>query len=61
MHTGQGVVNSLALKDNLETFKQQARLVRQYGAAAVVMAFDEKGRRTVTRARSKCANACTKF
>ena len=40
---GKGVVNSLALKEDLETFKQQARLVRQYGAAAVVMAFDEKG------------------
>ena len=40
---GKGVVNSLALKEGLETFKQQARLVRRYGAAAVVMAFDEKG------------------
>ncbi len=40
---GKGIVNSLALKDNVETFKQQAHLVRRYGAAAVVMAFDEKG------------------
>jgi 5-methyltetrahydrofolate--homocysteine methyltransferase len=40
---GKGIVNSLALKENLDTFKQQAHLVRRYGAAAVVMAFDEKG------------------
>ena len=40
---GKGIVNSLALKEDLETFKQQAHLVRRYGAAAVVMAFDEKG------------------
>lgn len=40
---GKGIVNSLALKEDLETFKAQARLVRRYGTAAVVMAFDEQG------------------
>src|SRR5213595_2868896 len=40
---GKGIVNSISLKEGLESFKHQAKLVRRYGAAAVVMAFDEKG------------------
>ncbi len=40
---GKGVVNSLSLKEGEGTFLRQARLVRRYGAAAVVMAFDEAG------------------
>ena len=40
---GKSVVNSLSLKEGEETFREQARLVRRYGAAAVVMAFDESG------------------
>ena len=40
---GKGIVNSISLKEGIEPFKHQARLVRRYGAAAVVMAFDEKG------------------
>jgi 5-methyltetrahydrofolate--homocysteine methyltransferase len=40
---GKGVVNSLSLKGGVSEFKRQARLVRRYGAAAVVMAFDEQG------------------
>jgi 5-methyltetrahydrofolate--homocysteine methyltransferase len=40
---GKGIVNSISLKEGIETFKHQATLVRRYGAAAVVMAFDEKG------------------
>jgi 5-methyltetrahydrofolate--homocysteine methyltransferase len=40
---GKGVVNSISLKEGEEKFKQQATLVRRYGAAVVVMAFDEKG------------------
>jgi 5-methyltetrahydrofolate--homocysteine methyltransferase len=40
---GKGVVNSLSLKEGEEKFKRQARLVRRYGAAVVVMAFDERG------------------
>ena len=40
---GKSVVNSLSLKEGEEVFKEQARKVRRYGAAAVVMAFDEKG------------------
>jgi 5-methyltetrahydrofolate--homocysteine methyltransferase len=40
---GKGVVNSISLKEGEEKFKHQAKLVRRYGAAVVVMAFDEKG------------------
>jgi len=40
---GKGIVNSLSLKEGEEKFLQLARLVRRYGAALVVMAFDERG------------------
>jgi 5-methyltetrahydrofolate--homocysteine methyltransferase len=40
---GKGIVNSISLKDGEAEFLRRARLVRRYGAAAVVMAFDEKG------------------
>lgn len=40
---GKGIVNSISMKEGIEPFKKQARLIQQYGAAAVVMAFDEKG------------------
>jgi 5-methyltetrahydrofolate--homocysteine methyltransferase len=40
---GKGVVNSISLKEGEEPFLEQARTVRAYGAAVVVMAFDERG------------------
>ena len=40
---GKGIVNSISMKEGVEEFKRQAQLVKRYGAAAVVMAFDEKG------------------
>lgn len=40
---GKGVVNSISMKDGEQAFREQARIVRRYGAAAVVMAFDEDG------------------
>ncbi|MCK6415109.1 MAG: methionine synthase [Giesbergeria sp.] len=40
---GKGIVNSISMKEGVDEFKRQARLVKRYGAAAVVMAFDEKG------------------
>ena len=40
---GKGIVNSISLKEGEEKFLQQAKLVRRYGAAVVVMAFDERG------------------
>ncbi|WP_341908790.1 methionine synthase [Polaromonas sp. YR568] len=40
---GKGIVNSISMKEGVDTFKQQAKLLKRYGAAAVVMAFDEQG------------------
>ncbi|MGD9773305.1 methionine synthase [Diaphorobacter sp.] len=40
---GKGIVNSISMKEGVGEFKRQARLIRRYGAAAVVMAFDEQG------------------
>ena len=40
---GKGIVNSISMKEGEEEFLRQARLVRRYGAAVVVMAFDEEG------------------
>ena len=40
---GKGIVNSISLKEGEAEFRRQAALVRRYGAAAVVMAFDEQG------------------
>ena len=40
---GKGIVNSISLKEGEAEFRRQARLIKRYGAAAVVMAFDEKG------------------
>jgi 5-methyltetrahydrofolate--homocysteine methyltransferase len=40
---GKPIVNSISMKEGVQAFKQQAKLVRRYGAAAVVMAFDEQG------------------
>ena len=40
---GKGIVNSISLKEGEEVFKKQARTILKYGAAVVVMAFDEKG------------------
>lgn len=55
---GKCVVNSISLKGGEEEFRGQARLVRQYGAAAVVMAFDETGQAdTFERKIEICARA----
>ena len=40
---GKCVVNSISLKEGEAVFKQQAKLIKRYGAAVIVMAFDEKG------------------
>ena len=48
-HTpGKGIVNSISLKEGEEKFKQQAKLIKRYGAAMVVMAFDELGQADTT-------------
>ena len=40
---GKSIVNSISLKEGEDKFLEHARTIKQYGAAAVVMAFDEKG------------------
>ncbi len=40
---GKPIVNSISLKEGEDQFRQQAKLIKRYGAATVVMAFDEKG------------------
>ncbi len=40
---GKGIVNSISLKEGEETFLQQAKLIQRYGAAVIIMAFDETG------------------
>ncbi len=55
---GKGIVNSISLKEGVESFKHQATLVRRYGAATVVMAFDEQGQAdTYERKTAICARA----
>jgi 5-methyltetrahydrofolate--homocysteine methyltransferase len=55
---GKGVVNSISLKEGKEQFLHQARLVRRYGAAVIVMAFDEDGQAdTVDRKVEICARS----
>jgi len=55
---GKGVVNSLSLKEGEEAFMEKAERVRQYGAAAVVMAFDEQGQAdTAARKIEICTRA----
>jgi 5-methyltetrahydrofolate--homocysteine methyltransferase len=52
---GRGIVNSISLKEGRDAFVRQAELVRRYGAAVVVMAFDEKGQAdTFERKTSIC-------
>ena len=55
---GKGIVNSIAMKEGVEKFVAEAKKVRAYGAAVVVMAFDEKGQAdTYTRKSEICKRA----
>jgi 5-methyltetrahydrofolate--homocysteine methyltransferase len=55
---GKGIVNSISMKEGEAEFKRQAKLVKRYGAAAVVMAFDEAGQAdTFQRKIEICARA----
>ncbi|HWI24212.1 MAG TPA: methionine synthase [Lysobacter sp.] len=55
---GKGIVNSISMKEGEAEFLRQARLVRRYGAAVVVMAFDEQGQAdTVERKVDICSRA----
>ena len=46
---GKGIVNSISLKEGEEEFVRQARAIRRYGSAVVVMAFDEEGQAETTQ------------
>ena len=48
---GKGVVNSISLKEGEDTFRRHARLVKRYGAAVIVMAFDEEKQATTVEER----------
>jgi 5-methyltetrahydrofolate--homocysteine methyltransferase len=55
---GKGVANSISLKEGEEPFLEQARTIRRYGAAAIVMAFDEQGQaETAERKVAICERA----
>src|SRR5215471_1159101 len=55
---GKAVVNSISLKNGEEEFLRQAQKIRRYGAATIVMAFDEKGQAdTLQRRIEVCARA----
>ena len=54
---GKGIVNSISLKDGEEEFLRRAKLLNRYGAAAVVMAFDEKGQAAT---RDEKVRICTR-
>ncbi|CAN5358441.1 methionine synthase [soil metagenome] len=55
---GKAIVNSISMKEGEEKFREQARLVKKYGAAAVVMAFDEDGQAdNLERRKAICERA----
>lgn len=55
---GKCIVNSISMKEGVEEFKRQARILRKYGAATVVMAFDEQGQAdTIERKVEICKRA----
>ena len=55
---GKGIVNSISMKEGEAEFLRQARLVRRYGAAVVVMAFDEAGQADTARRKVEiCSRA----
>jgi 5-methyltetrahydrofolate--homocysteine methyltransferase len=56
---GKGIVNSISMKEGEAEFLAQAKLARRYGAAVIVMAFDEGPGRHLSRARPKSAPAPT--
>jgi len=58
---GKAVVNSISLKEGEEEFKRRARLIKRYGAAVVVMAFDEKKQATTIEDRIRVVKRCHKI
>ena len=55
---GKAIVNSISMKAGEEEFIQQAKLARRYGAAVVVMAFDEKGQADTLQRKTSICERC---
>ena len=55
---GKAVVNSISLKEGEESFIHHAKLVRRYGAAVIVMAFDEKGQADTFERKTQICKRC---
>jgi 5-methyltetrahydrofolate--homocysteine methyltransferase len=55
---GKAIVNSISLKEGEENFIKHATLVRRYGAAAVVMAFDEQGQADTFKRKTEICQRC---
>ncbi|MEZ5533305.1 MAG: methionine synthase [Steroidobacteraceae bacterium] len=55
---GKGIVNSISLKEGEGPFLEQARAVRRYGAAVVVMAFDEQGQADTVERKAAICERC---
>ena len=58
---GKGVVNSISLKEGEEKFLHQAKLVKRYGAAVIVMAFDEQGQADTLERKKEICGRCYKL
>ncbi len=58
---GKAIVNSISLKEGEESFIEQARLVRDYGAAVIVMAFDEDGQADTVDRKVEICKRCYKI
>src|SRR5262245_35864661 len=58
---GKGIVNSISLKEGEEEFKRRALLIKRYGAAVVVMAFDEEKQATTTEHKVRIAKRAHKI
>ena len=55
---GKPIVNSISLKEGEEPFRKQARLIRRYGAASVIMAFDEVGQADTFKRKTEICQRC---
>ncbi|MCD4774256.1 MAG: methionine synthase [Bacteroidales bacterium] len=58
---GKAIVNSISLKEGEEVFKNHARKIKNYGAAAIVMAFDENGQATTFKRKTEICKRAYKI
>ncbi|RKZ75648.1 MAG: methionine synthase [Gammaproteobacteria bacterium] len=55
---GKGIVNSISLKEGTEKFLRQAKLIKRYGAAVIIMAFDEQGQADTQARKVEICQRC---